>query len=44
MAKYDIPFDIAIEYDSRQLGEMKFQDLQRATASLAREEIGRAHV
>ena len=37
MAKYDIPFDVAIEYDSRQLGEMKFQDLQRATAALARE-------
>ena len=37
MAKYDIPFDIAIEYDSRQLDSFKFQDIQRAVASLARE-------
>ena len=37
MAKFDIPFDIAMDYDTRQLHDMKFQDLQRTTAALARE-------
>lgn len=37
MAKFDIPFDIALSYDTRQLNDMKFQDLQRTAAALARE-------
>lgn len=37
MAKYNIPFDIAIEYNTRDLKKMKFQDLQRTAAALARE-------
>lgn len=37
MAKYNIPFDIAIEYDTYDLKHMKFQDLQRTAAALARE-------
>ena len=37
MAKYDIPFDIAIDYDATDLDGMKFQDVQRSVAALARE-------
>lgn len=37
MAKFNIPFEIAIEYDSKDLEAMKFQDLQRTAAALSRE-------
>ena len=37
MAKYNIPVEEALYFDNRQLNDMKFQDLQRAVASLTRE-------
>lgn len=37
MAKYDIPFDIAIEYTSADLKRLKFQDLQRTASSIFKE-------
>lgn len=37
MAKYNIPWEIAFEYDSDQLEDMKFQDLQRTASALAQE-------
>lgn len=41
MAKYNIPFEVAIEYDSADLAKMKFQDLQRTAAALSRESRSR---
>lgn len=37
MSKYDIPFDIAIEYTSADLKRLKFQDLQRTASSIFKE-------
>lgn len=37
MAKYSIPWEIAFEYDSDQLEDMKFQDLQRTASALTQE-------